>query len=104
MYNNRGKRDIIIFLKFNNINLIQEIRNKKVICITTGKIFNNIMDASRYYGASNTTISKVCKGLKRYKTSGTLKDGTKLKWMFYDDFLNLSKHEQQNILENAIES
>ena len=78
--------------------------NKKVICITTGKIFNNIMDASRYYGASNTTISKVCKGLKRYKTSGTLKDGTKLKWMFYDDFLNLSKHEQQNILENAIES
>ena len=28
MYNNKGKRDILIFPKFNNLNLIQEIRNK----------------------------------------------------------------------------
>ena len=28
MYNNKGKRDILIFPKFNNLNLIQEIRDK----------------------------------------------------------------------------
>ena len=28
MYDNKGKRDILIFPKFNNLNLIQEIRNK----------------------------------------------------------------------------
>lgn len=28
MYNNKGKRDILIFPKFKNINLIQEVRNK----------------------------------------------------------------------------
>ena len=28
MYDNKGKRDILIFPKFNNINLIQEIRDK----------------------------------------------------------------------------
>ena len=28
MYNNKGKRDILIFPKFNNMNLIQEVRNK----------------------------------------------------------------------------
>ena len=28
MYNNKGKRDILIFPKFKNINLIQKVRNK----------------------------------------------------------------------------
>lgn len=28
MYNNKGKRDILIFPKFDNMNLIQEVRNK----------------------------------------------------------------------------
>lgn len=28
MYNNIGKRDILIFPKFNNMNIIDEIRNK----------------------------------------------------------------------------
>ncbi len=28
MYNNKGKRDILIFPKFKNMNIIQEIRSK----------------------------------------------------------------------------
>ena len=28
MYNNKDKRDILIFPKFKNMNLIQEVRNK----------------------------------------------------------------------------
>ena len=28
MYNNKGKRDILIFPKFDNMNLIQKVRNK----------------------------------------------------------------------------
>lgn len=50
----------------------------KVKCITTGEKFDCITIAERKYNAH--CITECCKG--KYKYSGKLKDGTKLKWEY----------------------
>ena len=74
----------------------------KIICKTTGKIFNTIKDGSIYYKINKTGISACCRG--RYKSSGKLPDGTKLQWMYYEDFLKLPQEEQNEILSRNQES
>ena len=56
---------------------------RKVICITTGKVFNKIVDGARYYNCNSDNISSCCKGRK--KSCGKLPDGTRLKWKYVDD-------------------
>ena len=67
---------------------------QKVICITTGKIFNMIKEASNYYKCNN--ISACCRG--GYKSAGKLPNGTKLQWKFLEDYDN----EFKGILINPI--
>lgn len=55
-------------------------QSKKVICVTTGEIFDSISIASKKYCIPTTNISKVCK--KQRKTAGKLQNGTKLKWAY----------------------
>lgn len=70
---------------------------RKVICITTGVIFNSLTMASNEYNIKNViSICNACKGKK--KSAGKLPDGTRLKWMYYEDFLALSIEEQNKIL------
>jgi len=77
--------------------------NKKVICITTGKIFNAIKDGALYYNIqSKSTISGVCNG--KHNFCGKLADGTPLVWMYYEDFLKIPVEEQQKILGRNKES
>nr|DAT99554.1 MAG TPA: hypothetical protein [Caudoviricetes sp.] len=60
--------------------------SKKVICLTTLEIFDSMSDAARKYeNAHMANISRCCKGIT--KTCGKLPDGTKLKWMYYKDYL-----------------
>lgn len=61
---------------------------RKVICITTGQVFNSIREAQNYYNA-RLNISDCCRG--KSKSAGKLLDGTRLVWMYYEDYL-----EQQN--------
>lgn len=58
---------------------------KKVICITTNKIYATITEACNDTGANINTIIKVCNG--KGKSAGKLKDGTKLVWMYYEEYL-----------------
>lgn len=69
----------------NYININTNKKYKKVICLTTGKIFDKINDAEEYYGfiKDRSKISEVCKGKR--KTCGKLEDGTKLEWMYYEE-------------------
>lgn len=56
--------------------------SKKIICITTGEIFNSISEAARAYekyGCQQSNISKVLRGER--KSCGK-KDGQKLQWKF----------------------
>ena len=56
---------------------------RKVICITTGKVFNSVTEASNYYNVARNTISFCCK--VKLKSAGKLKDGTPLQWKYYYD-------------------
>ena len=67
---------------------------KKVICITTNEIFDSITDGAKYYNCFSTNIHKCCNG--KYKTCGHLPDGTKLQWMYYDEYINSSRTKNKN--------
>jgi len=53
---------------------------RKIICITTGEIFNCIKDASDKYNIQSAHIVECCKGI--LKSSGRLPDKTKLVWKY----------------------
>ena len=55
----------------------------KVICTTTGKIFDCIKDAEKHYKCSN--ISSCCR--KKTQSAGKL-NGTPLKWKYLKDYNN----------------
>ena len=89
--------------------LLESLKNKsplhfkKVVCITTEKIFETVADAAKYYDINYHGISQCCK-LKctgRYSYCGKMKDGTELKWLYYDDYLNISKEEKENLLSES---
>ena len=62
-----------------------EKHRKKVICITTGKIFDSIKDAAEEYKIYGTSISKCCK--EKYKYAGKL-NGVRLQWKYLEDDYN----------------
>lgn len=66
--------------------------SKKVICLTTGDIFDSVKEASEFYNIPNVRsfISRYCKGTIPDHYAGKLKDGTKLTWMYYDEYLSKS--------------
>lgn len=56
---------------------------RKVICVTTGEIFDCMADASKHYDIKYSSyISACCRGEKKY--AGKLPDGTLLVWMYLD--------------------
>ena len=54
---------------------------KPVICITTGKYFESVKEASIYYNVDNSSILKCCKG--KLKSAGKTGNKVKLSWKFY---------------------
>ena len=60
-------------------------RARKVICITTGEIFDHMKIGAEKYNIKNNYISSCCTG--RQKSAGKLKDGTKLIWKYYEEYL-----------------
>ena len=67
---------------------------KKVICITTGKIFNTIKEAKKYYKCNN--ISACCR--KKIQSAGKL-NGKPLKWKYLE---NYDYNDFKSILINPI--
>lgn len=62
---------------------------KKIICLNTGNIFECIKDASNYYNINRSSISS-CLNHKK-DTAGKDLNGNKLKWCYYDEYLELRK-------------
>jgi len=80
----------------------REYSYKKVICLTTNKIFESIAKASNEYKVNGSAIASCC--CKTLKTAGKLSDGiTKLTWMHYDEYITKTKEEIENIIDNALE-
>ena len=73
-------------------------RSKKVICLTTNKVFESIKDAGEFYNIKNSShIGACCKDKRKY--CGKLKNGEVLKWMLYDEYLKLSDDDKLNIFK-----
>ena len=70
--------------------------SKRVICITTGKVFNSASEGGRHYGLNTpTSICDVCKGRRGSVLS---KDGVKLSWKYIEDLTEeeLEKYDVKN--------
>lgn len=67
-----------------NLKIANEKRRKKVICLTTGEIFNSLTDASIKYNVNRLTISLCCKG-KRKSSGKHPETRERLTWSFYDN-------------------
>lgn len=63
---------------------------KKIICVSTNKIFDTIKSGADFYNLDTSSMTKCCK--HKIKYSGKLSDGTKLVWKYYDEYLK----EQSN--------
>ena len=62
---------------------MSESHSKKVICITTGKTFNSLKEASNCYNVAISNISRCCGGTR--KSAGKLKNGMRLKWKYSEN-------------------
>lgn len=81
-YWNKGKKNVYksdALLKMSNA---ANKRKVKIICVTTGEIFESITLASRTYKISKSNLISHLKG--KYKWCGKLADGTKLVWRYAD--------------------
>lgn len=74
-----------------NYKIIKSPKDKRVICITTNKVFKNSQEAGKYYNMDYSHLYTICKNKKGY--CGEF-EGVKLQWLFYDDFLNGDKVEE----------
>lgn len=77
-YENMTKKDIEEFLEWCKPKLNNRT-NRKVMCITTGKIFNSIKDASKHYDIERSSIVRCCQN--KFKYAGKL-NGEKLIWKY----------------------
>ena len=58
-------------------------RSRKIICITTGEVFDCIRKASEKYNIANQNISKCCRHER--KSAGKLPTGEKLIWKYAEE-------------------
>lgn len=68
---------------------------KPVVCVTTGEQFMTAMDASRKYNVTDGGIRLCCQG--KLNTSGRLKDGTSLRWIYWEDYIKMTDDEIETI-------
>lgn len=99
--------DSIIYYKDKNkqnvdINNLYQRKKKEIICVTTEKVFNSSREAGRYYKCYSSPITECCKN--KVKTCGKLKDGTKLTWMYLEEYKKLTKEEIELRVYNANKS
>lgn len=74
----------------NFLNERKNLHYRKVICTTTCKVFEKIKDGADFYKIKYPAgITKCCKGSQKY--CGKLECGTKLKWMYYNNYLEAKK-------------
>lgn len=84
------------------INILNQTNSHKkpVVCLTNKRVFESIIEAERFYNCPRGSIWKCCKN--KCKTAGSLSDGTKLQWMYYDDYLKTLENEQIELSDENV--
>lgn len=92
-FDNKGRRlQWLRYSDYKNGLKHKEIKDNRVICITTNKLFENAKKASEYYNIDNSHILENCKLKSNY--CGELENGDRLQWLYYSDFLKGIKHKE----------
>lgn len=74
--------------------------SRKVICLTTNKIFDCTLDAADFYNVGRTAISQSCSGKR--KVAGKSNDGKKLVWMYYNEYLENKEEVRRRLSSDYI--
>jgi hypothetical protein len=83
----------------NNLILIHKTNCTRIICLTTGEIFNSINEASNKYNINYIGISSCC--VKRIQSSGLHPETSeRMVWMYYDEYILLTEEQIKNIISN----
>lgn len=91
-YEKMSEEDIQNFLSDKlKYEMTNDVFGKPVVCVTTGEQFMTAMDASRKYNISDGGIRLCCQG--KLNTSGRLKDGTSLRWVYWEEYIKMSEDE-----------
>ena len=80
-------------------NYLTQCENKtytKIVCLTTGEIFDSIAEASRLFKTEKSGIAHCCQG--RQNTTFSKEYSIPSQWMYYKDFLELPQEKQNEIL------
>ena len=83
------------YLENGYIEFIPEVskRLRKVICLTTNKVFVSMAKAAKEYGIKNScNIGFACRGERRYCGLHTV-SGKRLSWMYHDEYLKSTQDE-----------
>lgn len=64
-------------------------REKAVVCIETSIVYSSLINATKDTGINSSSILRCCKG--RNEFAGKLPNGTKLHWMYYEDYLKINE-------------
>ena len=75
---------------------------KPVVCLNTKEEFASLQEAGKAYNIDANGISFCCRGLRNRHTAGKLKDGTKLAWLFKEDYESKTEEEIQEIIQKSI--
>ena len=73
--------------------------DSRVVCITTGLIFENCRKAGLYYNIDKTGIRKCCSG--EYSFAGKLEDGTLLIWKNFITYKKMTKIDIDTEIERV---
>ena len=71
--------------------LLEKAFKRKVVCVTTGEIFESITEASKKHNTLDSSISSCCNG-KRKKTIDSITNEI-LCWKYYEDYIKMDKAE-----------
>lgn len=83
-------------------NYKKKVQRKKVVCLTTGEIFESVSDACEKYNLGKSNVSKCCQGDENYNHCGKLENGIPLTWRYYEDYEKLDKKNINKILSESL--
>lgn len=69
-------------------------RGKKVICINTKTVYQSSCQAAKEMSICRKSINNCCNG--KCKSAGKLLDGTKLNWIYYDEYIEKLRKDDKN--------
>ncbi len=95
--------------KVSKDDIIQEAKNirkqrkkcnsKEVICLNTGEIFKDCIEASKYVNTDNSWMHACCKN--KANSAGVLPNGEKATWSYKKDYDKMTQEEIQDKLQKA---